>query len=524
VWPAFFEERQWRTAVLVVQVVLTSSHLCETNQSFRDYLLKGESAVLKDTTMVAKLLKLHSKMMAEYTTSEVEVTYKVLRLQVMSLGVVGVSSPAYLFLDGLQEKEQLVLPIKERGNSNFKDGRYRAAIGDYTRAIRISPFSAVLYSNRSLCYLKNGDTWNACVDSFRALVLRPDWEKPYHRCSEAWLALGNHSLALKMNNMGRDVCSTTSELSRQNEQILVAMETAKGGEAPPTGPSHQSPSATGEEGVKKPSSKPRKKGRKQRETSTPTSSAHSSSNSNCENVATATTQHLDECESDFDDITEGLTNRSGKGDHSGTERDEAVPKREPIEDQNEWEFRHAITAKKMLKRRPRDDVIIPQAGSSGSEPDEDYVGAVRGLPCPEREAAMAARREERDMDDFRRREKEREGMRVERKAMRAAEENKIVQTLLNLDPYMKFQKLQAPTLDVSVTTDQLFEMMKTVPSRRGSQMISGQYTAHSEGWRSLEPLPPLSPPVIPKPPASKVTATFDEVRAPPLTLCRQRLY
>ena len=66
----------------------------------------------------------------------------------------------------------------------------------------------------------------------------------------------------------------------------------------------------------------------------------------------------------------------------------------------------------------------------------------------------------------RRREKEREGMRVERKAMRAAEENKIVQTLLNLDPYMKFQKLQAPTLDVSVTTDQLFEMMKTVPSRR----------------------------------------------------------
>lgn len=55
----------------------------------------------------------------------------------MSLCVVGVSSPAYLFLEGLQDKEQLVLPIKERGNTNFRDGRYRAAIGDYTRAIRI---------------------------------------------------------------------------------------------------------------------------------------------------------------------------------------------------------------------------------------------------------------------------------------------------------------------------------------------------------------------------------------------------
>ena len=57
-------------------------------------------------------------------------------------------------------------------------------------------------------------------------------------------------------------------------------------------------------------------------------------------------------------------------------------------------------------------------------------------------------------------------MRVERRAMRAAEENKIVQTLLNLDPYTKFQELQVPTLDVSVTTSQLFDMMKTVPSRR----------------------------------------------------------
>ena len=57
---------------------------------------------------------------------------------VTTLGVVGVASPAHLFLQALQEKEQMVLPIKERGNANFKEGRYRAAIGDYTRAIQIS--------------------------------------------------------------------------------------------------------------------------------------------------------------------------------------------------------------------------------------------------------------------------------------------------------------------------------------------------------------------------------------------------
>ena len=97
-----------------------------------------------------------SKAMTEYNSSEVDVIYKILRLQgivcsilynphhlsyvltVLSLGVVGVASPAYLFYDSLQENEQLVLPIKERGNTNFKESRYRAAIGDYTRAIRLS--------------------------------------------------------------------------------------------------------------------------------------------------------------------------------------------------------------------------------------------------------------------------------------------------------------------------------------------------------------------------------------------------
>jgi hypothetical protein len=103
VWPTFFEQSQWRSAVLVVQVVLTSLHLCETNQSFREYLLKGNSAILKES-MVAGLLKMHSKMMADYSTTEVEAMYRVLRLQVSALGVEGVSSPAHLFMQGLREK------------------------------------------------------------------------------------------------------------------------------------------------------------------------------------------------------------------------------------------------------------------------------------------------------------------------------------------------------------------------------------------------------------------------------------
>ena len=137
----------------------------------------------------------------------------------------------------------------------------------------------------------------------------------------------------------------------------------------------------------------------------------------------------------------------------------------------------------------------------------------------------------------RKRERERENLRAERQAMRTAEERKLSHTLPTPDPYTQFEPLQAPTLDSDISTAKLFDMTKHVPSRQVSshthththvhtltcthththththtlQMIPQQYTAHSEGWRSLEPLPPLHPLIRPKPPATKFSGTFDEV-------------
>ena len=67
------------------------------------------------------------------------------------------------------------------------------------------------------------DYRNACVDSYRALVLKPDWEKPYYRCSEGWMLLGNHTTALQVNGMGCELCTSTSDLLRQKGEIMVAM-------------------------------------------------------------------------------------------------------------------------------------------------------------------------------------------------------------------------------------------------------------------------------------------------------------
>ena len=85
-----------------------------------------------------------------------------------------------------------------------------------------SPLVGVVKSP-SLCVCRN-----ACVDSYRALVLRPDWEKPYYRCSESWMLLGNPTMALQVNGMGCDMCSVNSELCKQKSEILAAMETTEG--------------------------------------------------------------------------------------------------------------------------------------------------------------------------------------------------------------------------------------------------------------------------------------------------------
>ena len=44
---------------------------------------------------------------------------------------------AISFFRSVTEKEKLVDPVKDRGNSNFKQMRFKAAIADYSTAIKL---------------------------------------------------------------------------------------------------------------------------------------------------------------------------------------------------------------------------------------------------------------------------------------------------------------------------------------------------------------------------------------------------
>ena len=56
---------------------------------------------------------------------------------------------------------------------------------------------------------------NACVDSYRALVLHPTWEKPYYRCADAWHRLGEITFAVEINEQGRSLAASSADLRSQ---------------------------------------------------------------------------------------------------------------------------------------------------------------------------------------------------------------------------------------------------------------------------------------------------------------------
>lgn len=64
---------------------------------------------------------------------------------------------------------------------------------------------------------------HACLDSYRALTLRPTWEKPYYRCAEAWHRMGEVAFAMAINKQGQALASTCADLSTQ----LYSFRTAR---------------------------------------------------------------------------------------------------------------------------------------------------------------------------------------------------------------------------------------------------------------------------------------------------------
>ncbi|KAK9827817.1 hypothetical protein WJX74_003555 [Apatococcus lobatus] len=87
---------------------------------------------------------------------------------------------------------------KQEGNRAFFDKDNTRAIAHYSRAIRMSPTSHFLYTNRAAAYLARGwqgDAWFAMLDSEQAMVLEPSFPKAHARRVKSLKALGRLKMA-----------------------------------------------------------------------------------------------------------------------------------------------------------------------------------------------------------------------------------------------------------------------------------------------------------------------------------------
>lgn len=108
----------------------------------------------------------------------------------------GASTPASEKEGGKSNLNLSADELKEEGNKCVKAANFTEAILHYTHAIKLSPMDAILYSNRSLAFLKTQQYFYANEDADRAIALNPMWAKGYYRKAEVHMAVGHYDTAL----------------------------------------------------------------------------------------------------------------------------------------------------------------------------------------------------------------------------------------------------------------------------------------------------------------------------------------
>ena len=80
---------------------------------------------------------------------------------------------------------------KQQGNDCFKKRNFEEAIKYYSLAIQYSKNNSVLYTNKSLCYLKLNKFQNALIDANLAIEIDHKSIKGYHYKGRAYYMLSN---------------------------------------------------------------------------------------------------------------------------------------------------------------------------------------------------------------------------------------------------------------------------------------------------------------------------------------------
>nr|KAG5695274.1 hypothetical protein BaRGS_028209 [Batillaria attramentaria] len=86
--------------------------------------------------------------------------------------------------------------LKDQGNAALKKGSPAEAVLHYTHAVKMEPNNHLLYSNRSLAFLKLDQFYLALQDANQTIKLQPSWPKGFYRKGEVEFKAGQYGMAL----------------------------------------------------------------------------------------------------------------------------------------------------------------------------------------------------------------------------------------------------------------------------------------------------------------------------------------
>lgn len=87
--------------------------------------------------------------------------------------------------------------LKNQGNLCMKEDKFEEAVACYTKAIELSPDTAVFYCNRAAAYSRLNKHQKAIDDCKIALEIDPQYSKAYGRMGIAYSSLENHAKAVE---------------------------------------------------------------------------------------------------------------------------------------------------------------------------------------------------------------------------------------------------------------------------------------------------------------------------------------
>ncbi|XP_052268547.1 hsp70-Hsp90 organising protein-like, partial [Dreissena polymorpha] len=86
--------------------------------------------------------------------------------------------------------------LRLQGNECVKAGKYTEAVLHYTHALDTDRQNHLIYSNRSLAFLKLQQYYLAMQDANTTIRLQPKWPKGYFRKGEVEFQAGHYQSAL----------------------------------------------------------------------------------------------------------------------------------------------------------------------------------------------------------------------------------------------------------------------------------------------------------------------------------------